>query len=60
MKQNRKKHSPSFKSKVAMEAQKDDETIVQLASRLANTMPLSSFTMSANQFPGKLVVSLQI
>jgi len=33
MKDNRRKHSPSFKAKVAMEALKGDETIAQLASR---------------------------
>jgi len=33
MKQNRRKHSPAFKAKVAMEALKGDETIAQLASR---------------------------
>jgi transposase-like protein len=33
MKQNRRKHSPSFKAKVAMEALKGDETVAQLASR---------------------------
>ena len=33
MKENRRKHSPSFKAKVAMEALKGEETIDQLASR---------------------------
>jgi len=33
MKQSRKKHSPSFKAKVALEALKGDETVVELASR---------------------------
>ena len=33
MKQTRRKHSPAFKAKVAMEALKGDETIAQLASR---------------------------
>jgi len=33
LKQNRKKHSPAFKAKVAMEALKGVETIAQIASR---------------------------
>ena len=33
MKQNRRKHSPSFKAKVAMEALKGDETVARLASQ---------------------------
>ena len=33
MKQNRKKHSPSFKARVALEALKGEETIVELANR---------------------------
>ena len=33
MKQSRRKHSPSFKAKVAMEALKGEETVAQLASR---------------------------
>jgi len=33
MKQNRRKHSPSFKARVALEALKCDETIAELASR---------------------------
>ena len=33
MKGNRKKHSPSFKAKVAREALKGEETIAQIASR---------------------------
>jgi transposase-like protein len=33
MKRNRKKHSPSFKAKVALEALKGEETIAQIASR---------------------------
>ena len=33
MKQNRRKHSPSFKAKVALEALKDEETITELANR---------------------------
>ena len=33
MKQNRRKHSPSFKAKVAMEALKGEETTAELASR---------------------------
>jgi transposase len=33
MKQNRRKHSPSFKARVAMEALKGDDTVAQLAGR---------------------------
>ena len=33
MKQSRRKHSPSFKAKVAMEALKSEETTAELASR---------------------------
>jgi len=33
MKQNRRKHSPSFKAKVALEALKGEETIAELANR---------------------------
>ena len=34
MKQNRRKHSPSFKAKVALEALKGEETVAELASQL--------------------------
>ena len=33
MKQNRRKHNPSFKAKVALEALKGEETTAELASR---------------------------
>ncbi len=33
MKQDRRKHSPSFKAKVALEALKGEETIAELANR---------------------------
>jgi transposase len=33
LKQNRRKHSPSFKARVALEALKGEETIAELASR---------------------------
>ena len=33
MKEHRRKHSPTFKAKVAMEALKGEETVAQLASR---------------------------
>ncbi len=33
MKQNRRKHSPSFKAKVALEALKGEQTIAELASQ---------------------------
>ena len=33
MTKNRRKHSPLFKAKVAMEAQKGEETIAELANR---------------------------
>ena len=33
MKQNRRKHSPSLKAKVALEALKGEETIAELANR---------------------------
>ena len=34
MKQNRRKHSPSFEAKVALEALKGEETVAELASQL--------------------------
>ena len=33
MKQNQRKHSPSFKARVALESLKDEETIAELANR---------------------------
>ena len=33
MKENRRKHSPSFKASVALESLKGEETVAQLASR---------------------------
>jgi transposase len=33
MKESRRKHSPSFKAKVALEALKSEETVAQIASR---------------------------
>ena len=33
MKESRRKHSPAFKAKVALEALKGEETIAELASR---------------------------
>jgi len=33
LKQNRRKHSPSFKAKVALEALKGEETVAQIAAR---------------------------
>jgi transposase-like protein len=33
LKQNRRKHSPSFKAKVALEALKEEQTIAELASQ---------------------------
>jgi transposase-like protein len=33
LKQNRRKHSPSFKAKVALEALKDEHTIAELAGQ---------------------------
>jgi len=33
MKQNRRKHSPSFKAKVALEALKGEDTIAEMAGR---------------------------
>jgi transposase-like protein len=33
MKQNRRKHSPSFKAKIALEALKGEETTAELANR---------------------------
>ena len=33
MKESRRKHSPSFKAKIALEAIKGEETIAQIASR---------------------------
>ena len=33
MKQNRRKHSPSFKARIALEALKGEETTAELASR---------------------------
>jgi transposase len=37
MKQSRKKHNPSFKAKVALEALKDQETTAEIASRFEFT-----------------------
>ena len=34
MKESRRKHSPAFKAKVALEALKDEETTTEIASRL--------------------------
>ena len=33
MKESRRKHSPSFKAKVALEALKGEETVAQIAAR---------------------------
>ena len=33
MKQNRRKHNPAFKARVALEALKDEETLSELANR---------------------------
>ena len=33
MKENRRKHSPSFKARVALEAMKGEETVAELANR---------------------------
>ena len=33
MKQNRRKHSPAFKARVALEALKGEETVAQIAAR---------------------------
>ena len=38
MKQNRRKHSPSFKARVALEALKGEETIAELANRYGSTL----------------------
>ena len=37
MKHNRRKHSPSFKARVALEALKGEETTAELASPLRST-----------------------
>jgi len=37
MTKNRRKHSPSFKARVALEALKGEETIAELANRLRYT-----------------------
>ena len=34
MKESRRKHSPAFKAKVALEALKEEETTTEIASRL--------------------------
>ncbi len=36
MKQNRRRHSPSFKARVALEALKGEEAVAELASRFAH------------------------
>jgi len=40
MKENRRKHSPSFKAKVALEALKGEQTIAEIASRYEVHPPL--------------------
>ena len=43
MKQNRRKHSPSFKARVALEALKGEETTAELASLLKDMVTEHTF-----------------
>jgi len=54
MKQNRRKHSPSFKASVALEALKGEEMIAELANRFgihlcSDTENISSLLIKVNK-----------
>lgn len=49
MKQNRRKHTPSFKARVALEALKGEETIAELANRFEGSPKPDS---QVEEFPG--------
>ncbi len=45
MKQNRRKHNPSFKARIALEALKGEETTAELASRVALASEVKGVTL---------------
>ena len=51
MKQNRRKHSPSFKARVALEALKGEETTAELAGRCIYLNPSGSYPGRYGRIP---------